>query len=64
MPNKLKTGETRQQKKFTKFLIIFLKYFFLVDYILSTWKDFIHSIWICYEKVIDNLVFWAILASS
>jgi len=37
------------------------EFYFLIKYIfLSKQKVLIHSIWICYEKVMDNLVFQAI----
>jgi len=33
-------------------------------YFLSTCKSLIHSIWICYEKITDHLIFRAIRAPS
>jgi len=46
-------------RKFKKKIeILFSKIIFLY-----TWKDFIHSIWICYEKAMDNLVLGAIRTS-
>jgi len=49
-----KQGSAKKNSKFE------FKFFFFVYYIFSTWKAFIHSIWICYEKVMDNLIFVAI----
>jgi len=37
---------------------------FLIGYIFPTCKALIHSIWIFYEKIMDNLAFQAIRASS
>jgi len=55
-------GERSQQQiqKFNFFLIIHFSNIIF----FSVWKVFIHSTWICYEKVNDNFVFWAIRVSS
>jgi len=42
----------------------FFKFFPNKNILLSTSKSLIHSIWTRKENVTDNVVFWAVLASS
>jgi len=44
--------EEEEEGEFLKILIIFSNIMFL-----STFEALIHSIWTCYEKVMNNLVF-------
>jgi len=54
-----KQGRGGSKKKLQKF-----EYFPHILYFFSNWKALIHSIWTCYKKVMDNLIFWALGASS
>jgi len=59
-----KQERLRSKKNLQNFELFFKNIFFLYIIFFSTNKALIHSTWICYEKVMDNLVFQAILASS
>jgi len=50
---------TKKNSKFSFFIFYTHRLYFF-----SIWKALIHAIWICYEKVMDNLVFRATRASS
>jgi len=49
-----------EQKKHKKLNFFNFQFFFSKIMFFSTSKALIHSIWTCYEKVMNNLVFRAI----
>jgi len=62
-PNKLKRGERGQQKNICKNLNFFLN-FFAIDYIFVYFESFDSFYLDLFEKIMDNLIFQALRASS